>query len=299
MEDLPWARVRAPEFDGIEGWFNTAPLRMQELRGKVVLVDFWTYSCINCIRTIPFLRKWHKKYSDKGLVVVGVHSPEFSFEADKGNVEAAIKRLKIEYPVALDSSMRTWAAYDNHYWPANFIIDKEGYISFAHFGEGDYTLTEKAIQEALGLKARFEKEDFPGFLFDQSPKTYAGLKKSLGLGSGLASDEEGCSVYIDQGEHEQNVIYPHGQWVQEKEYLELKKAPGQVSYRFNARSVNIVMAPVGKNASAEIFIDGKKSGTLKVDAAGMYTVFDDRKYAERELSLVFSAPVRIYAFTFG
>ena len=299
MEDLPWARVRAPDFDGIKAWINSKPLKMEELRGKVVLVDFWTYSCINCIRTLPYLKRWHEKYADKGLVVIGVHSPEFQFEGEKANVADAVKKFGIEYPVALDSDMRVWAAYDNHYWPAKFLVDREGYIAFAHFGEGDYTLTEKAIQDALGVKAKFENEEFPGYVFDQSTETYAGYGKSMGLGSGLACDKNGCNVYIDPGEHEPNIIYPHGEWVQEEEYLELKKTPGQISYRFNAREVNVVMGPVEKSASAQVFIDGKKAGKLTIDAPRMYTAYQDKKYAEKEISVVFEGKVRVYAFTFG
>jgi hypothetical protein len=149
------------------------------------------------------------------------------------------------------------------------------------------------------VKAKVEKEEFPAYMFDQSPETYAGFGKSFGLGSGLVCDRDGCNVYIDPGSHAMNTLYPHGRWVQEKEYLELERPPGRLSYRFNAREVNIVMATAGKPVDAEVYIDEKSVGGLRVDAPRMYTVFKDKKYGERELALIFNGKVRIYAFTFG
>ncbi len=292
-------RVRAQDFQGIKGWINSKPLHIEKLRGKVVLVDFWTYSCINCIRTLPYLKKWHEKYKDKGLVIVGVHTPEFEFEKEAPNVKAAVKKYGISYPVALDSDMRTWEAYDNHYWPAKFLIDKDGFVTYVHFGEGNYEQTEMAIQMALGIKKPVTKESFASYMFDQSPETYAGFGRNFGLGSGLVCDKTGCNVYVDPGDHVTNTVYPAGQWVQEKEYLELKKAPGQISYRFNAREANMVMSPVGAKAEAEVFVDGKKAGKIVIDEAKMYNVYKDKAYRERELRLSFSGKVRVYVFTFG
>ncbi len=291
-------KVKAPEFEGIKTWINSKPLTMEKLRGKVVLVDFWTYTCINCIRSLPYLKKWHKKYAKKGLVIVGVHSPEFEFEKDLKNVKKAVRRFGIRYPVALDSDKRTWGAFDNHYWPAKYLIDRHGYVADVHFGEGGYTETEREIQEALEISGKFEKEEYPGYMFDQSPETYAGFTRSSGLGSGLVCDESGCTVYVDPGRHIRNVIYPEGEWEQEKEYLELKKAPGRLSYRFYAREVNMVMAPVGRAVKADIRINGKKK-TITVDTAKMYNVFKSKKYGERELSLVFHGKVRVFVYTFG
>jgi len=139
----------APEFTGIEKWLNSDPLTLQQLRGKVVLVDFWTYTCINCIHTIPYVKEWNEKYKDKGLVVVGVHTPEFPFERLTSNVEQAIKRFGITYPVAQDNRYATWKAYNNLYWPAFYLIDKEGRITYTHFGEGRYKETEAEIQRLL------------------------------------------------------------------------------------------------------------------------------------------------------
>ena len=292
-------RVRAPNLSGIKAWINSKSLELEKLRGRTVLIDFWTFSCINCMRTLPYVKKWHEKYADKGLVVIGVASPEFEFEGEPENVKKAVKELGIKYPVAVDSDMKTWNAFDNHYWPAKYLIDKDGYIAYVHFGEGSYNETEMAIQKELGLKKKLEKEEFPGYLFDQSPETYAGFGRNFGLGSGLVCDRNGCNVYVDPGNHVQNVIYPHGEWVQEKEYLELKKDLGVISYRFNAREVNIVMEPVGKPVHAEIHVNEKEAGKVTVDSPMMYSVFKDRKYGERELKVVFRGKVRVYAFTFG
>ena len=145
-------QTKAPEFAGIERWLNSQPLTMEGLRGKVVLVDFWTYSCINCINTLPYIKQWHDKYKDQGLVVVGVHTPEFPFEKSTANVQAAIKRFDIRYPVAQDNRYATWSAYHNRYWPALYLVDAQGKIVYQHFGEGQYAETEAAIRNALAQR---------------------------------------------------------------------------------------------------------------------------------------------------
>jgi thiol-disulfide isomerase/thioredoxin len=139
----------APEFAGIDQWLNSPPLSLKALRGKVVLVDFWTYSCINCINTLPYVKQWHEKYKDQGLVIVGVHTPEYPFEKSTANVQTALKRFDIRYPVALDNSYATWSAFHNQYWPATYLIDAEGHIVYQHFGEGRYSETEAAIRKLL------------------------------------------------------------------------------------------------------------------------------------------------------
>jgi thiol-disulfide isomerase/thioredoxin len=142
----------APEFTGIDHWLNSDPLTMKQLRGKVVLVDFWTYTCINCIHVLPHVTQWNQQYKDQGLVVVGVHTPEYPFERNTDNVKEAIKRLGVTYPVAQDNSYATWNAYDNQYWPAFYLIDKQGRVAYTHFGEGDYEQTEAKIKELLAAK---------------------------------------------------------------------------------------------------------------------------------------------------
>ncbi len=144
--------IPAPEFAGIDKWLNSDPLTIQQLRGKVVLVDFWTYTCINCINTLPHVKSWHAKYKDQGLVVVGVHTPEYPFERNTDNVRTAIKRFDIKYPVAQDNRYTTWSAYNNQFWPAVYLIDKKGQVVYTHFGEGQYAQTEAAIQALLAQK---------------------------------------------------------------------------------------------------------------------------------------------------
>ena len=143
----------APELTGIAQWLNSEPLNLQQLRGKVVLIDFWTYSCINCLNTLPYVKSWNQKYKDQGLTVIGVHTPEYPFERDTGNVKTALKRLGITYPVAQDNQYATWSAYNNQYWPAFYLIDKKGQIVYSHFGEGAYAQTEAKIQELLAQKS--------------------------------------------------------------------------------------------------------------------------------------------------
>lgn len=145
-------RTTAPEFTGIDKWLNSDPLTIQQLRGKVVLVDFWTYTCINCIHVLPYVKSWNQKYRDLGLVVVGIHTPEYPFERDTDKVKAAIKRFDISYPVAQDNSYATWRAYDNQYWPAFYLVDKKGHVVYTHFGEGDYEQTEAKIKALLAEK---------------------------------------------------------------------------------------------------------------------------------------------------
>jgi thiol-disulfide isomerase/thioredoxin len=149
----PQSGPPAPEFTGITQWLNSEPLTLQQLRGKVVLVDFWTYTCINCVNTLPYVKSWNQKYKDQGLTVIGVHTPEYPFERDTGNVKTALKRLGISYPVAQDNQYATWSAYNNQYWPAFYLIDKKGQIVYTHFGEGDYAQTEAKIQALLAQKS--------------------------------------------------------------------------------------------------------------------------------------------------
>ncbi len=305
LDGMLQGRIIAPELQGITAWFNSKPLTIAGLRGRVVLLDFWAYTCVNCIRTLPALKRLHDEYSGRGLVVIGVHSPEFAFEREAANVKEAVRDAGIRYPVALDADMRTWNAYDNRYWPAQYLIDKDGYIAYVNFGEGSHSETEEAVCRQLGIKKgigkKIAKEKQPAYLFDQSPETYAGFSRNPGLGSGLACDAKGCSTYIDPDEHAMNTIYPHGRWVQESGFLELQEAPGRLAYRFNAREANMVLAPVKGSVEAWVFIDGKRTAALEIDRPKLYNVFTDKngKYGERELAVVFQGPVRVYAYTFG
>jgi thiol-disulfide isomerase/thioredoxin len=290
-------KIKAPELRGIKAWINSDELKIEDLRDKVVLLDFWTYTCTNCQRTIPYLNKWYKKYKNKDFIIIGVHSPEFEFEKNVENVRNAVKKMKIKYPVAVDSNLSSWNAFENRYWPAKYII-VDGFVEYVHFGEGNCESTEKALQHFLGLEKRTEKQKFKGVMPDQSPETYAGFEKNEGLGSGLVKDKKGNDIWVRPKELSPNVIYPEGRWEQERRYLELKKAPGKLTYLFNAREVNVVIEPVGKKVEADVFVDYKKKKTIKITAPDNYRVFKSPKYAYRELGIIFRGKARVYCLTF-
>ncbi|MBN1170237.1 redoxin domain-containing protein [Candidatus Micrarchaeota archaeon] len=290
-------KIKAPEFADVK-WLNSKPVRIKDLKGKVILINFWTSSSINCHRTMPYLKKWHQKYHKKGLAIIGIHSPEFAFEEKEDIVKKAVRELGLKYPVCMDNKMRMWSLYNNRYWPATFLIDKEGNIEYVHFGEGMYEDTEDAIQILLGIQGKKEKENLLDYMFDQTPQTYAGFLRNRGLGSGLISGSK-YNYYVDRNEHVPGIIYPDGRWEQEKEYIELKNSPGKLSFRFNAREVNIVIVPLGKSVRADIFIDNRKKKAIAINKPGIYNVFRDKKYRERDLGLVFRGKARVYVFTFG
>ena len=233
----------APELQGITGWLQAEPFTLESLRGKVVLVDFWTYTCVNCIRTLPYLKRWHDTYSDKGLVIVGVHSPEFAFEKVRSNVEEAIQRYGLKYAVVQDNDFETWRAFDNHFWPAKYLIDKDGIIRYRHFGEGAYVETEQKIQDLLQeagsdlskgvLRPPLDKSRLS--VSRQTRELYAGHLRNLS-GSGLElpaigevllpfignaeyySSAPGSSQsYVDPGEHRNDLFYLHGLWTKGRE----------------------------------------------------------------------------------
>ncbi|HEV8290091.1 MAG TPA: redoxin family protein [Candidatus Norongarragalinales archaeon] len=299
------ANRKAPDFTGINAWLNTKPLTMSELKGKVVLVDFWTYTCINCLRTLPYIRAWHEKYAKKGLVIVGVHAPEFEFEGKLENVKDAVKRLNVKWPVALDSDMATWNAFSNHYWPAKYLVDKNGVIRYTHFGEGGYKETERQIQQLLGIKESLGEETQPSYTAGQSPETYAGSARGEIGSSGVCLPGGACR-YLDQGKHERDIIYLQGEWHQEKEHVE---GTGHFAYKFFAKEVNIVIDPL-KTKSVDVTIDGKpiadsdggsdvKNGKLALDSRRMYNVFRSKKPREAELRILPKTAIRAFALTFG
>lgn len=204
--DHPYA---APELTKLTEWINSNPLTMKELRGKVVLIDFWTYSCINCLRTLPYLVNWDKKYRDQGLVIIGVHAPEFAFEQKRSNVEEAVKKNQIEYPVVLDNDYNTWNAYENRYWPAKYFIDRDGNIRHYHFGEGAYDESEQVIQYLLGIDATPTASVIPAIpsikSLTISPETYLGTGRRehyIASSSKLGVDE--WSLSARSGENMQN-----------------------------------------------------------------------------------------------
>ena len=272
----------APEFTGIVAWENSPPLTIASLRGKVVLVDFWTYSCINCQRTIPFLHQWWNKYKDSGFVIVGVHSPEFDFEKSIPNIQKAIKDYGVAWPVAVDSNMATWNAYSNQYWPAEYLINQSGKIVHTHFGEGEYDVTEKAIQTLLAQGGRTVPTSIasadPGITSDanrQTPETYAGSARGNG------------SIRLVGG------------WKEQPEYAELTST-GYAEIQYRARKVFVVASAAGAPVNLRVTLDGHDLTTVKVDHSDLYTVVDLPDFSAHVLRITpDQAGFQLYTFTFG
>lgn len=305
---------KAPEFTNIVNWINSPALTMNGLRGKVVLVDFWTYTCINCIRTLPFVTGWYEKYKDQGFVVVGVHTPEFEFEKSTANVELAIKQYGIHYPVAQDNNYGTWNAFSNLYWPADYLIDAQGNIRDAHFGEGDYQQTESYIQKLLtenGVKVTGQTLNMP----DQTPT--GNLTPESYLGSNrmdrFASPETviaGYRSYTTPASLSINNLAYAGQWDVEPEYA-AGKTGSAINLRFIANKVFLVLHPVGKQDSIKVFLDGKPvdvtnqgsdvvNGVVRISEPRLYELVNLKNAGEHLLKLEWQSDgIQAYAFTFG
>ena len=291
---------RAPEFRGIERWLNTPggePVSVAGLRGKVVLVDFWTYSCINCLRTLPHLKAWDRAYRKAGLVIVGVHSPEFAFERVPDNVRSATRRLGLRYPVGLDNDFATWRAYDNQYWPAKYLIDRNGDVRYTHFGEGAYDDTEAWIRRLLGEKAQGPRTSVP----DRSPRhpttpeLYLGYARLAHFSGPVTPDREAAYVYPARALAQDELAYA-GRWTVTPEHI-LAGDQARLSLRFLANDIFLVLAGEGR---VEVFVDGRRRSA--VDVSGLprlYTIarFPTLKRGELELRLAHG--VSAYAFTFG
>ncbi|HQQ69819.1 MAG TPA: thioredoxin family protein, partial [Alicycliphilus sp.] len=316
----------APSLDGATQWLNSAPLTAAQLRGKVVLVDFWTYSCINCLRTLPYVKAWAEKYRDQGLVVVGVHAPEFAFERKPSNVEKAVKDLGIAYPVALDNQYAIWRAFGNRYWPAHYFIDAKGHIRHHHFGEGDYAESERVIQQLLReagapqmaqglIDVRAQGVQQAADMADvRSPETYLGYERAEHFASMPAAVPDRATAYATPAHLGLNAWGLTGRWTVGPESATLDGASGRIAYRFHARDLHLVLGPGpnGKPVRFKVFIDGQAPGAAHgtdVAADGSGTVTEQRLYqlirqsgdiAERSFSIEFLDPgVSAYAFTFG
>ncbi|MEJ7783356.1 MAG: cytochrome c biogenesis protein DipZ [Solirubrobacteraceae bacterium] len=299
----------APEFVGNQRWFNTAdgrPLTLAGLRGKVVLIDFWTYTCINCIRTLPYLKAWYEKYRDQGLVIVGVHSPEFAFEKDAGNVARAIGSDGIEYPVAQDNDLATWGAWGNNAWPAKYLIDARGEVRYAHIGEGEYAETEEAIRELLaeaGADELSEDRAQPGRTItpgvEATPETYLGTQRAEGftqrprLGTNTYRATPGDA--LDTSRFSLGGIWTHD--------LESARAGigATLSARVRARDVYLVLSPPPKRDAGrvQVSVDGRVTKTVVVRRQRLYTLADFPQTGTHVLELRFEPGVAGYAFTFG
>ncbi len=298
---------KAPEFSGITGWLNSKPLTVESLRGKVVLVDFWTYSCINCIRTLPHITNWYDTYKDQGFVVVGVHSPEFAFEKESKNLAAAIKQYAIHYPVAQDNDFATWKAYDNQYWPAEYLIDAKGQVRATHFGEGNYDETEANIRSLLKEAKVSALPSMAPKLSDttpheqQSPETYLGLARRDRYSSEtnplkLGNNEWGLS----------------GNWQSGTDSITSSASGDSLSFHFTGKDVYLVMKPQnGVSATVRVLLDGKAAGASGgADVKnGNFQISEDRLYHLihlktagdwHVLTLIFESPsIEAFAFTFG
>jgi thiol-disulfide isomerase/thioredoxin len=323
--DLP-SEGRLPSFDGATGWLNSPPLSPADLGGKVALVDFWTYTCINWLRTLGYVRAWSEKYADLGLVVVGVHTPEFPFERDVDNVRQAVKDMGVEYPVALDSDYAIWEALSNRYWPAVYIADVTGRIRHHHFGEGGYEECERIVQRLLreeggeripddlvsvaddGFEAQADWSNL------ESPETYLGYGQAQRFGSPGGAERDQSCTYVAPDQLSLNQWALSGDWTIERGSCVLDGTDGRIAFRFHARDVNLVMGPPARGASVpfRVLIDGEPPGAahgLDVDEQGHGTLSQQRLYqlirergsiADRTFEITFLAPgAEAYAFTFG
>jgi cytochrome c biogenesis protein CcdA/thiol-disulfide isomerase/thioredoxin len=324
--DLLMVEDLDPKLAGAQEWLNSPPLTLEQLKGKVVLVDFWTYSCINCLRSIPYVRAWAEKYRDQGLVVIGVHAPEFAFERNVDNIKSAIATLKIGYPVAVDNDYKIWRSFENQYWPAHYFIDANGKVRHHHFGEGEYAESERVIQTLLAeagnknvpsdivaVKASGAEAAASDGADVKSPETYVGYDRSENFVSpgGVAKDES--HVYA-AGEPQLNDWSLIGNWTVGAERAQLNAPDGSIVYRFHARDLHLVLGPATEGASIRfrITIDGKPPGAahgMDTDADGNGVVTTQRLYqlvrtpdavADHTFEIRFLDPgVQAYAFTFG
>ena len=318
----------APEFKGITSYINTNGTKLSDLKGKVVLVDFWTYSCINCIRTLPYLVDWNQKYSDKGLVIVGIHSPEFEFEKNIDNVKQAVARFGIKYPVLLDNDHGTWNAYQNNYWPRKYLVDSEGYIRYDHIGEGGYAETENAIRNLLAERSNQQGlettnlnqtklivPNTPSVDLNQikTPELYFGYqyaRSQLGNIEGF-NPEKTVNYTIPSSNLDTSVIYLQGLWKNNPDNMELVGPDGKITLVYSAKSVNIVAGGKGQvtvreddngvqtnNSSKGNDTDAE--GKLSIDGQRLYNIADNTNYGNHHIEIDAKGPgFKIYTFTFG
>ena len=315
-----------PSLDGATEWLNSPSLTAAGLRGRVVLVDFWTYTCINWLRTLPYLRAWADKYQQQGLVVIGVHTPEFDFEHDLDNVRRAATDLRVDYPVVIDNDYRIWDAFANHYWPALYFVDAQGQIRHHRFGEGDYEQSEMVVQRLLidagagGIGQDLVSVDARGVEaaadWDSlwSPENYVGSERSESFASPDGAVLGTRHVYAAPAGLRLNHWALSGDWTVQRLAVVLNEADGGIVYRFHARDLHLVMAPAtrGTPVRFSVRIDGEAPGAghgADVDDQGHGTVTDPRLYqlirqpgpiSERTFEITFLDPgVQAYAFTFG
>lgn len=293
----------APDINGITSWINTAPIQMNELKGKVVLIDFWTYSCINCIRTLPYLKDWYAKYHDKGFVIIGIHSPEFDFEKNLDNVKAAVKQFGINYLVALDNQFVTWRNYQNRYWPAHYLIDKNGKVVYTHFGEGAYEVTENNIRYLLGINNRVvDAAPSTTDHYFLSPETYFGYARASNFSSREKIVPDASAAYTLPGELRRNEWALSGQWKIMRERSVAESRHAALQFYFHARYVYAVM---GNTSDRPLHVriilnDKEQAAPITVDKHTLYTLVTLDRSQDGKLKLVTDEPgLEMYTFTFG
>ena len=315
-----------PSFDGATGWLNSEPLTPQGLRGRVVLVDFWTYTCINWLRTAPYVKAWDAKYRDLGLTVIGVHTPEFGFEQNIDNVVARSRSFGVEYPIAVDSNYGVWEAFANHFWPAIYIADGEGRIRYHHFGEGEYAMTEMVVQQLLseagveGVDPDLVSVEPTGFEVAadwqtlRTPETYVAYGRSAGFASPDSAQLNMPHTYPAPSVLRLNEWAPSGPWTLAQHAAVSNETGARIGFQFQARDVNLVMGPAtrGTKVLFRVLLDGKAPGDshgFDVDEGGNGTLADQRLYQlirqpgpirERLVEIEFAgAGAEAYCFTFG
>jgi len=321
-------KVRAPEIGRV--WLNSTPLSFRQLRGRVALVDFWDYTCVNCIRTLPYVQAWHARYRDNGLTVIGVHTPEFTFAQYESNVERGIREFGLTYPIVIDSNREIWKAFANRYWPTKYLLDKDGYLRYGHFGEGGYGECERAIQELLReidstidlppVMTPVREEDHAGAVcYRATGELYLGHQRGR-IGNEGGFHEDQIADYPFNGSLDENFFYANGRWASTAEYFEsAEEGPHSLRLKYEAAAVNLVMAcPHAPYAEVVILQDGQplteKQGTrdtrfrsdspgrresyLVVDSPRMYFLIDNHEFGLHELELQCSTGVAAFAFTF-
>lgn len=306
--DIPYA---APEISGIDDWINSSPLQLSDLHGKVVLIDFWTYSCINCLRTLPYLKEWYVKYHDAGFEIIGVHSPEFQFERDLNNVKMAVAKLGIQYPVALDNNFVTWRLYHNEYWPAHYLINQNGMVVYAHFGEGEYDVTENNIRYLLGLRGEVEKIAHTNNYFSrQTPETYLGYSRAEHFASPEKMVRDVAAIYTYPASLRKNEWALNGSWMIKPQNIVNTTAGAAIKIHFYAKEVFVVMGNSGIAIPVRIFLNGNlvtdmqgvdvTNSQINVMHNQLYSVIHLQKENEGTLELIADAPgLELYTFTFG
>ncbi|WED43580.1 cytochrome c biogenesis protein DipZ [Legionella cardiaca] len=312
LQEGLWIPYKAPPVEGITAWINSPSLQLSDLKGHVILIDFWTYSCINCIRTLPYLKAWYEKYNKQGFIIIGVHSPEFDFEKNLANVKNAVKRYGINYPVALDNQFATWRNYNNHYWPAHYLINKNGEVVYTHFGEGNYDVTENNIRyllniNELGMPTMFTEERYA---FTETPETYLGYERANpNLSPTLIHDK--TTQYNFPAQLPPNAWALQGAWTIAPDKIISAENNAPLRIHFKARKVFIVMGnTTAQPIQVKVLLNNKLvnankgadviDSTITVNKHSIYEVLSFTHFSEGILEVIPStAGLEVYTFTFG